>query len=318
MKAYVQHKYGSSDSLNLEEYQDPQLSEDEILVHIKAVSLNPADWHMMRAKPYFIRFMSGLFKPKNKVLGADFAGVVADVGSKISGYKIGDEVFGDASSGSFAQFNTVKSNMLAIKPPNCSFEEAACLGIAALTALQGIRDHGKLKQGERVLINGASGGVGHFAVQIAKALGAHVTAVCSTKNIDFVNSLGADEAVDYTRTNVHRLQSQFDLTLDVHGNLKFSDLKRFAGNNGRAVLIGFTGMAHMLKVLIQSAVSKIQIAQFTASAKAEDLAYIALLYSEGKLHSKIEKTYELAQLPEAISYIERMHTQGKVVVQFDK
>ncbi|MFY0644312.1 MAG: NAD(P)-dependent alcohol dehydrogenase [Bacteroidia bacterium] len=314
MKAYVQHKYGSSETLNIEEVKTPLIGADEILVQIKAVSLNPADWHMMRAKPSFIRLMSGLFKPKKKIIGSDFAGKVVSVGANVSAYKVGDEVFGEATSGSFAEYNKVKLNMLALKPENSSYQEAACLGIAGLTALQGIRDHGKLAAGEKVLINGASGGVGHYCVQIAKALGGHVTAVCSAKNSDFVKSLGADEVIDYTTTNIHSHQAHFDLTVDVHGNLNFKDFKRFAGKNGRAVMIGFTGMGHMLKVLASKAVSKSNIAQFTASAKSEDLQYLAQLYKDGQLKSSIERTYSFNQLPEAISYIEQMHTQGKVAV----
>jgi len=314
MKAFIQYKYGGPEVLILEEVDRPKPQDDEILVKTKAISVNPADWHMMRASPFFIRIVSGLFKPKNKIIGADFSGIVAEVGSKISDYKVGDEVFGDASTGTFSEFVTVCTSKLAIKPQNASFEESACLGIAGLTALQGLRDHGKLQAGERVLINGSSGGVGHYCVQIANSMGAHVTAVCSSKNEAFVRELGAEEVIDYTATDIHSYAAEFDLVLDVHGNLTYADFKRFTGKNGRGIMIGFTGMGNMLKVMLKAMISKTNIKSFTAQAKHEDLVTLSEMYSDGIIRTHIAKIYPFEELPDAISFIEKMHTRGKIAL----
>ncbi len=314
MKAFVQYEYGGPEVLTLETVERPVPKEDEILVEIKAISVNPADWHLMRASPFFIRIISGLFKPRNKIIGADFAGTVVDLGPNIKEYQIGDEVFGEASFGSFAQFICVKKNQLSQKPENATYEESACLGIAGLTALQGLRDHGKLKPGERVLINGSSGGVGHYCVQIAKAMEANVTAICSAKNKSFVEELGADKVIDYNRVNIHTHSEHFDLTVDVYGNLTYDDFKRFAGENGIGIMIGFTGMGGMMKVMMRSIFGKANIKSFTASAKAEDLKTLSELYTDGKIRTRIEKIYPFEELPEAIAHLEKMHTQGKLAI----
>ncbi len=313
MKAYVRHKFGGPEVLQIEEVEKPSPADDEILVRIKAISVNPVEWHRLRGTPFFMRLVTRPFKPKNKLIGSDFAGIVEAVGTHITKFEVGDEVFGEASLGSFGEYNCVKLHMLAHKPENASFEEAACLGVAGLTALQGIRDYGRLCAGEKVLINGAAGGVGHYSVQIAKALGAEVTAVCSTGNIDFVRSIGASHVVDYSKHDIHKHNGQYDLVVDVHGNLNFSDYRRMAG---RGVMIGFVGTGHMMGLLLRKAFSKMKIEQFTAQPKAEDLEFLAKYYSESKLRTNLDRTFSFEQLPEAIAFIERMHTSGKVAVSY--
>jgi NADPH:quinone reductase-like Zn-dependent oxidoreductase len=314
MKAYFRYKYGGPEVLQLEELEKPNVGTDEILVQIKATSLNPADWHRMRATPFFIRLAEpGLFKPakRNRRIGADFSGTIESIGKNITDYKIGDEVFGEASTGSFSEYNSVKEYMIAKKPSNATFEESACLGVAGLTALQGIRDHGKVKAGERILINGASGGVGHYCVQIAKAMGAEVTAVCSSKNYEMMKDLGADHIIDYNETSIHELQKHYDLVVDVHGNMKYRDYQRLAK---RGVMIGFTKMGRLLATLLRKALGKYPLTQFTAKVNHEDLNTLSQLFEEGKIKSEIEKTFPFEKLPEALGYIEQMHTSGKVAV----
>ncbi|MDN5210841.1 NAD(P)-dependent alcohol dehydrogenase [Fulvivirgaceae bacterium BMA12] len=313
MKAYIRHKFGGPEVLQIGEIEKPTPADDEILVRIKAISVNPVEWHRLRGTPFFMRLATGPFKPRNKVIGSDFAGIVEAVGTRVTKFEVDDEVFGEASLGSFGEYICVKLHMLARKPENASFEEAACLGVAGLTALQGIRDYGKLRAGEKVLINGAAGGVGHYSVQIAKALGAEITAVCSTGNIDFVRSIGAGHVVDYRQQDIHQHNGQYDLVVDVHGNLNFSDYRRMGG---RGVMIGFVGMGHMLGLLLRKAFGKIKIEQFTAQAKGKDLAFLAKYYSEGKLRTNLDRTFSFEQLPEAIAFIERMHTRGKVAVRY--
>lgn len=313
MKAYTRHRFGGPETLRIEDVKKPTPADDEVLVSIKAISVNPLEWHMLRAKPFLTRFSEGFFKPKNKVLGSDFAGIVEAVGKQVTKFKTGDEVFGVASAGSFGEYNRVSLHMLAHKPANISFEEAACLGVAGLTALQGIRDHGRLSEGEKILINGAAGGVGHYCVQLAKALGAEITGVCSTKNVDFIRSLGASHVIDYSRQNIHRHKNKYNLIVDVHGNLNFQDYKRMGG---RGVMIGFTGMGHMIGLMLRRTLSKVKIAQFIAQTKTEDLEFIAKCCAEGKLKTNLDRTYPFEQLPEAIAFIEQMHTRGKVVVRY--
>ena len=311
MRAYTRYKYGGPEILHIEEVDKPVPADDEVLVKIKSISVNPLEWHILRGKPFFARFSVGLFKPDNKILGSDFAGIVEAVGGKITKFKIGDEVFGEAFVGSFAEYNCVKLHMLAHKPKNISYEEAACLGVAGITALQGLRDHGNLNRGEKILINGAAGGVGHYCVQLAKVLGAEITGVCSTKNVEFIHSLGADHVIDYTRQDIHKHKSKYDLVVDIHGNLHYEDYVRMGG---RGVMIGFVGVGHMMKLMLRRALGKMEIAQFTAETKAEDLEFLSKSYSEGMLKPNLDRTYPFEQLPEAITFIEQMHTRGKVAI----
>jgi len=312
MKAFVKTTYGGPEVLKLEEVQKPSVKEDHILVKVMANSANPADWHIMRGEPFFARFSFGLFKPKNKILGADFAGIVEETGKNVANFKIGDRVFGESlGAGSFAEYTNVPANVCAIMPEGTEFQEMACVPIAGLTALQALITHGQLKEGESVLINGSSGGVGHFAVQIAKAYGANVTAVCSGKNEDFVKSLGADQVISYDKENIHQHNGKYDLIVDTHGNLTHQDFQRMGQ---RAVVTGFTTMGHMMSELFKKALSKFPLAQFTAEVNQHDLEILASLIRDRKIRAHIDKTYPYTQIPEAIGYIEAMHTRGKVAM----
>lgn len=312
MKAYTKTKYGGPEVLQLEEVEMPTLKENQVLVRIMANSANPADWHILRGKPYFARLTFGLFKPKNKILGADFAGIVEKTGSRVTRFKVGDKVFGESlSGGAFAEYACADETICAKMPEGTTFREMACIPIAGLTALQALITHGQLRKGETVLINGASGGVGHFAVQIAKAYGAHVTAVCSAKNVDFVQSLGADQVIAYDQENIHQHTGKYDLVIDTNGNLSLGDYKRMGR---RGVMIGFTTMGHMMSVLLKKMFSKFPLTQFTAEANSKDLEILAALVRDQKISSRIEKVFPYQELPQAIGYIEAMRTRGKVAI----
>lgn len=312
MKAFVKTKYGGPEVLKLEEVEMPTIKEDHILVKVVANAANPADWHLLRGEPFFARFTSGLFKPKEKVPGADFAGMVVGKGSSVTGFEVGDSVFGAKLMGTaFAELVSVPVSACASFPKQISFAEMASVPIAGLTALQALITHGKLKAGESVLINGASGGVGHFAVQIAKAYGATVTGVCSGRNAEFVQSLGANKVVAYDQENIHLHKGKYDLVIDANGNLTHEDFIRM-GRKG--VLIGFTTMKHMFSILFRKAFSKFPLIQFTVEVNQGDLQTLAEMVEQGKLKPQIEKEFSYKEIPEAIAYIEAMRTRGKVVM----
>lgn len=315
MKAYTKTIYGGPEVLKLEEVEKPELKDDHILVKVMANSANPADWHIIRGKPFFARFSFGLFKPKDKIPGADFAGIVEAVGKNVTHFKTGDRVFGESlKGGAFAEYISVPAAVCATMPVTANFSEMAAVPVAGLTALQAIVTHGKIREGETVLINGSSGGVGHFAVQVAKAYGAKVTAICSSKNMEFVKSLGADEVIAYDKENIHQHNGKYDLVADINGNLNYKDFRRMGQ---RGVSVGFTSMGHMMALLLNKAVSKFPLTQFTAVANARDLETLALLVQSGKVKAHIEKTYSYKQIPEAIGYIEAMRTRGKVVMVWE-
>lgn len=315
MKAFTKSKYGGPEILQLEEVEKPAVQDGHILVKVMANSANPADWHILRGKPFFARFSFGLFRPKENLLGADFAGVVSEVGNHIEHFSIGDRVFGETlRGGAFAEYVSVPASICGIMPDNADFAEMASTPIAGLTALQALITHGHLKEGESVLINGASGGVGHFTVQIAKAYGATVTGVCSGKNVDFVKSLGADHVIAYDTQNIHQHDGAYDLVIDAHGNLTHRDFQRMGE---RGVMVGFTTMGNMISVLLKNAFSKFPLTQFTAEANAEDLKTLASLVQNGKIKVHIDKTYSYSEIPAAISYIEAMHTRGKVAMVWE-
>jgi NADPH:quinone reductase-like Zn-dependent oxidoreductase len=312
MKAFTRTKYGGPEILHLEEVERPVVKDDHILVKVMANSANPADWHILRGKPFFARFTFGLFKPKDKIPGTDFAGIVEDVGKNVMHFKIGDRVFGEIlKGGAFAECICVPANLCAHMPEGTGFAEMASVSIAGLTALQALTTHGQIKKGETVLINGSSGGVGHFAVQIAKAYGTEVTAVCSGKNIDFVKLLGADHAIAYDKENIHQHNGKYDLVIDTNGNLSHKDFRRMGH---RGVMVGFTTMGHMISVLLKKAFSKFPLTQFTAVANTKDLQDLAQLIKDGKIKSHIEKIFSYKEIPSAISYIEAMRTRGKVAM----
>ncbi|MDW7692667.1 NAD(P)-dependent alcohol dehydrogenase [Flammeovirgaceae bacterium SG7u.111] len=315
MKAFTKHTYGGPEVLHLEEVDKPTVKDDHILVRVEANSANPADWHTLRGKPMLARLAFGLLKPKDPILGADFAGIVEETGNKVTSFTVGDRVFGEyLKGGAFAQYVSAPAAVSAKMPKNASFAEMASVPIAGTTALQGLITHGKLKERESVLINGSSGGVGHFAVQIAKAYGAQVTAVCSSKNREFVKSLGADHVLAYDEEDIHQHAGKYNLILDNHGNLTLADYKRMGD---RGVTVGFTTMGHMFSLLSKAALSKFDLAQFTAAANTKDLDTLASLIQQKKVQVHIEKTYPHSSIPEAIGYIEAMRTKGKVAMVWE-
>ncbi|GAA4419953.1 NAD(P)-dependent alcohol dehydrogenase [Nibrella viscosa] len=315
MKAFTKTKYGGPEVLQLEEVEKPSLKDGHLLVKVVANSANPADWHILRGKPLFARFTFGLFKPTNKTLGADFAGIVEETGPEVQHFKAGDRVFGGTlTSGAFAEYTCVPATACGLMPAGAGFAGMASVPIAGVTALQALSTHGQLKAGESVLINGASGGVGHFTVQLAKVYGAQVTAVCSSKNTDFVRTLGADHVMAYDTENIHQHRGKYDLIIDTHGNLSFADYKRMGQ---RGVVVGFTTIGHMLALQINAKFSTFPLAQFTAEANTSDLETLASLIQTGKIHVHIDKTYPYQEIPEAIRYIEAMHTRGKVAMVWE-
>lgn len=312
MKAFTKKIYGGPEVLKLEEVAKPDILENEILVKVVANSANPADWHILRGSPILARFALGLFKPKYPILGADFSGIIEQVGESVTAFSVGDKVIGESlKGGAFAEFINVDSNYCAKVPEDLDLNELACLPLAGITAFQAVIKYGKLKANESVLINGASGGVGHFAIQLAKSKGANVTGVCSSRNKDFVLSLGADEVICYDKQDIHSLKTKFDLVIDINGNLLFSDYKRMGD---RGVMIGFVSMKNMIGTLIRSKFSKFPLEQFTAEPTTADLEELVQVMSLGSLKVHVDKRYNFSQIPEAIAYIEKMRTRGKVCI----
>jgi NADPH:quinone reductase-like Zn-dependent oxidoreductase len=321
MKAIVYKEYGPPDVLNLEEVQKPTPKDDEVLLKVHAASANAADWHLMRADPFLVRVMGfGLLRPRNGLLGADIAGRVEAVGRNMTQFQPGDEVFGDLFGrglGSFAEYVCAPADALASKPANVSFEEAAAVPLAAVTALQGLRYKGQVQPGQKVLINGASGGVGTFAVQIAKSFGAEVTGVCSTAKLDMVRSIGADHVIDYTKEDFTRNGQQYDLILAANGYHPISDYKRALGPNGTYVMTGGSG-AQMLQAMtlgpIMSITGSKTMGYLSMKHNKRDLVLMKDLLEGGEITPVIDRTYPLSEVPEAIRYLEEGHARGKVVV----
>ena len=321
MKAIVYKEYGPPDVLNLEEVQKPTPNDDEVLLKVHAASANAADWHLMRADPFLVRVMGfGLLRPRNGLLGADIAGRVEAVGRNMTQFQPGDEVFGDLFGrglGSFAEYVCAPADALASKPANVSFEEAAAVPLAAVTALQGLRYKGQVQPGQKVLINGASGGVGTFAVQIAKSFGAEVTGVCSTAKLDMVRSIGADHVIDYTKEDFTRNGQQYDLILAANGYHPISDYKRALGPNGTYVMTGGSG-AQMLQAMtlgpIMSITGSKTMGYLSMKHNKRDLVLMKDLLEGGEITPVIDRTYPLSEVPEAIRYLEEGHARGKVVV----
>jgi NADPH:quinone reductase-like Zn-dependent oxidoreductase len=317
MKALVRHRYGGPGVVRVEEIDPPQLTDDRVLVHVRASSLNKADWHQLRGWPRFLRPVTrdGVRRPKSPLFGTDFAGVVEAVGKDVTDLAPGDEVFG-ARSGAFAEY--VSATNVVRKPPNVTFEEAATMGIAGLTALQGLRDHGELRAGERVLINGASGGVGTLAVQIAKALGAHVTAVCGTRNVEQTHALGADRVLDYTHEDFTRDPECYDLIADVAGGHSWHALRRILEPDGRLVIVGAHGsrgqLRHIAAVWLASRFSKQTVKFFVASFNKPDLQTLAAMLENGQLKPVIDRTYELTEAQDAFRTFGEGHVRGKLVL----
>jgi NADPH:quinone reductase-like Zn-dependent oxidoreductase len=323
MKAIVYCDYGVN-NLKLEQIEKPMPNDDQLLVRVRAASLNPYDWHFVEGTPYVMRAMGvGLRKPKDTRLGVDFAGTVEAVGKNVTQFKPGDEVFG-GRGGAFAEYVCPRATRaVAMKPANVSFEEAAAVNIAGITALQGLRDQGKVQAGQKVLINGASGGVGTFAVQIAKSLGAEVTGVCSTRNVDLVKSLGADHVIDYTKEDFTKGAERYDVMLDNVGNRSLSECKGVLTPKGKYVLVGgggasdqgfLGGLGKALWAVVYSKFVNQQMGMMMADANQKDLTILADMMQSGKMKAVIDRTYKLDQVPEAIRYLEQGHARGKVII----
>jgi NADPH:quinone reductase-like Zn-dependent oxidoreductase len=314
MKAFIYEKYGPPERLRMAEVDKPTPNAEEVLVKVLAASVNAADWHVLRGKPLFSRATLGLLRPKHKILGGDIAGRVEAVGSDVTRFKAGDEVYAnllDHGFGGFAEYVSVPLGVLSLKPANLSFEEAAAVPMAAVTALQGLRRHGELQPTQQVLINGATGGVGSFAVQIAKSYGPEVTAVTSTGNIDLVRSLGADQVVDYTTTDFARGGRRYDLILDTVGNRSVPDLRRVLAAGGKAAVTGFTSVRRLLGVSLRGGKD---VAQVQAHVTTRDLELLSDLIEAGKVRPQIDRRYRFAEIPAAIAYLEQGHARAKVVV----
>jgi len=313
MKAFMSEKYGPPEMLRMAEVEQPTPAADEVLVKVLAVSVNPADWRSMRAKPFFSRATLGLLRPKHRIPGVDIAGRVEAAGSDVTQFTPGDEVYAnllDHGSGGFAEYVSVPVEVMSFKPANLSFEEAAAVPMAGVTALQGLRQHGEVRAGQRVLINGASGGIGTFAVQIAKSYGSEVTGVTSTRNIDLVGSLGAAHVVDYTTTEFGSGR-RYDLILDTIGNLSVRDLRRALAEGGKAAVVGFTSVAKLIGVSLRGGRD---VAMVSAHVATKDLEFLSDLIEAGKVRPQIDRRYPFAEIPAAITYLEQGHARGKVVV----
>ena len=314
MKAIVQNDYGSTNVLKLKEVENPVVKENDVLVSVSAAALNAGDVFSMRGSPWLARFSVGFPKPKNYILGWDMAGRVQEVGNKVTRFKPGDEVYSSCSH-TLAEYACAAEDKFAMKPANLSFEQAAAVPSAAITALQGLRDVGKLQPGQKVLINGASGGVGTFAVQIAKAFGTEVTGVCSTRNVDMVRSIGADHVVDYIQEDFTLSGQRYDLILDNVANRSFSDLRRALTPQG--IIIpnsGHGGMGYVFKAYLLSPFMHQQGSPFMSTPNHEDLVVLKELIEADKITPVIDRTYPLSETPEAFRYLEEDHAQGKVVI----
>jgi len=323
MKAIVYRCYGSPDVLTYEDIEKPTPGDDEVLVKVHAASVNPLDWHYMRGSPYFIRLGSGVGAPKDIRSGVDFAGTVETVGKDVERFKPGDEVFGGAN-GAFAEYVTIRdSRALAMKPANITFEQAASVPIAAITALQALRDKGKIKTGQRVLINGASGGVGTFAVQIAKSFGAEVTGVCSTRNVEMVRSIGADYVFDYKKEDYTDSGKQYDLIIDNVGNHSLLANKRVLSPEGVLVMVGGAGgnwigpLMRPIKAMLLSPFVGQEFVLILAQLRQDDLAILGDLMQAGTVTPVIDRSYGLDEVPAAIAYSEEGHARGKIVVNLE-
>ena len=314
MKAIIYTKFGSADVLQLKEVEKPVPKDNEILIRVHAASANAYDWRHLRADPFLIRLMgAGLLKPKHKILGADMAGKVEAVGDKVKQFRPGDDVFGEGGYGGFAEYACVDENRFVLKPADLTFEEAAAVPMAALTALQGLRDKGHIQAGQKVLINGASGGVGTFAVQIAKSYEAEVTGVCSTAKMDLVRSIGADHVVDYTREDVTKKGQLFDLIFDNAAFRSISKYRRIMAPGGRYVLAGGS-MSRFFQLMLMSMTGVKNMGLMVANVNQKDLLFLIELMKAGKVRSIIDKRYPLSETAEALRYLEDGHARGKVVI----
>jgi NADPH:quinone reductase-like Zn-dependent oxidoreductase len=321
VKAIVQDRYGSPDVLELREIDTPAVKDDGLLVRVRAAGVDPSVWHLMTGQPYLMRLMGfGLRKPRNRIRGWDVAGQVETVGTNVKRFRPGDEVFGSCR-GAFAEYVSAPEDRFVLKPANLTFAQAAAVPVSALTALQALRDRGEIQPGQGVLIIGAGGGVGTFAVQIAKALGASVTGVCSTTKTELVRSLGADHVIDYTREDFTEGQERYDLIVDMAGNRPLSRLRRVLSPRGTIVMVGGEsagrwtgGLHHLLWATLLSAFVRQRFRPFLAQVRNKDLDFLKELIEAGKVMPVIDRTYPLGQVPDAVRYLAEGHARGKVVI----
>lgn len=321
MKAIRYYRYGSSDVLQVQDTDKPAIKDNEVLVRVRAASLNPLDLYDLHGLPYIMRMQAGLIRPKANGLGLDMAGTIEAVGKDVTSYQPGDEVFGGRSQ-TLAEYVAVREDAaMAIKPADLTFEQAAAVPVAALTALQALRDKARVRPGHKVLVNGAAGGVGPFAVQIAKALGAEVTGVCSTRNVDMVASLGADHVVDYAKEDFTRSSQRYDVLVDIAGSRTLSECRRVLARSGVLVGVGAPSkgrwlgpMRRFVTMLLVAPVVSQQMTFFMAELSRDDLAVLCDLLETGKVRPVIDRTYPLSEVPQAIRYLETGHARAKVVI----
>lgn len=325
MKAIVYCGYGQADVLKLMDIARPVPNDNQVLVRVRAASINPYDWHFIRGTPYLMRLGIGLRKPKSSRLGVDFAGTVEAIGKNVTQFKPGDEVYG-GKTGAFAQYLCITEKGIVTKPANITFEQAGSVQIAGMTALQALRNFGHIQPGQRVLINGASGGVGTFAVQIAKTLGAHVTGVCSTRNLEMVRSLGADEVVDYTKKDFAAQGEQYDLIIDNVPNHSLADCRRSLTPTGKYLMIGGGGpndgdwigpFGRVIEIMFLQPFIRQEMKMMMSDPDKNDMTYLRDLMQAGKVIPVIDRTYKLAEVPDAVRYVEKGHARGKVAIAVD-
>jgi NADPH:quinone reductase-like Zn-dependent oxidoreductase len=320
MKAIVQDEYGSPDALELRDIDEPAVNDNDVLVRVHAASVNFGDWATMKGMPYMFRMVFGLRRPKVKVRGRDVAGQVEAVGRAVTQFQPGDEVYAEVDQGTFAEYTCAPEDLFGLKPVNLTFEQAAAVPLAAGTALQGLRDTGKVRPGLRVLINGASGGVGTFAVQIAKSFGAEVTGVCRTRNVDLVRSIGADRVIDYTKDDFTQSGLRYDLIFDLVGNHSLSDCRRALTPKGTLVLSSGKGgrllgpVGRLLRALVLSLFVSQRLRPLAARQSQGDLVFLKELIESGKVTPAIDRTYALSETPEAMRYFGEGHARAKIVI----
>ena len=323
MKSIIYRQYGTAEVLESVEIDIPEVTDNQVLLKVHAVSINPADWHFMRGTPYLLRLQTGLLKPKNGSFGFDMAGAVEAVGKNVSEFSVGDEVFGE-SRGALSEFAVISKDQCVMKPVNLSFEEAAAVPMVGFTALQALRDKAKIQSGQRVLIVGASGGVGTFTVQIAKSFGAHVTGVCSTRNVEMVRSIGADHVIDYTREEFSQCGDKFDIIIQTAGSYRLAEFRNVltpagtfvqAGDSsGTKAVFGFSLIFGMLKTFAISRFTKQRMPAFLAKRSKADLIALKDLIESGKLRPVIDRIYPMAEIADAVRYLETGHARGKVII----
>jgi NADPH:quinone reductase-like Zn-dependent oxidoreductase len=324
MKAAIYTSYGPPDVVRIADVEKPVPMDDEVLIKVRAAAVNPLDWRLMKGEPRALRIMPRLLKMPIGRPGVDVAGEVEAVGKNVMQFKPGDKVFG-ACPAAFAEYACTRESKIAMKPENVTFEQAASVNVAGLTALQGLRNHGKIQPGSKVLINGAAGGVGTFAVQIAKTFGANVTGVCSTRNIEMVRSIGADDVIDYTQNDFTTSNQRYDLILDCVGNHSFSACRRILNPDGRCVMIGAPHDASMMGLLAQMVTALLlspfvsqKAVMFIAKSSQDDLTLLGELIATDKLKPVIDSRYSLSDAPDAVRQVEEGHARGKVIITLDR